>query len=98
MNLVIVEDSYLNVKYKSNFHWLTGEDDEDEDDGPDGQGGGANSPSGGHANHPHGGPGETHQTYASQVSGSKVPILPESDMPVGGFPMLQYMNRRGTAK
>ena len=28
MNLVIVEDSYLNVKYRSNFDWLTGEDEE----------------------------------------------------------------------
>lgn len=25
MNLVIVADSYLNVKYKSGFSWLTGE-------------------------------------------------------------------------
>lgn len=31
MNLVIVEDSYLNVKYRSNFDWLTGEDEEGDD-------------------------------------------------------------------
>ena len=37
MNLVIVEDSYLNVKYRSNFAWLTGEDgDEDPEQGPSG--------------------------------------------------------------
>lgn len=32
MNLVIVEDSYLNVKYKHSYSWLTGDDE----DGPDG--------------------------------------------------------------
>ena len=36
MNLVIVEDSYLNVKYRSNFDWLTGEDEDGGDEpGPD---------------------------------------------------------------
>ena len=29
MNLVIVEDSYLNVKYKTGYSWLTGSDDDD---------------------------------------------------------------------
>ena len=33
MNLVIVEDSYLNVKYKGSYSWLTGEEDEDENNG-----------------------------------------------------------------
>ena len=28
MNLVIVEDSYLNVKYKKTYSWLTGEEDD----------------------------------------------------------------------
>ena len=30
MNLVIVEDSYLNVKYKNSYSWLTGEEEENE--------------------------------------------------------------------
>ena len=30
MNLVIVEDSYLNVKYKTGYSWLTGSDDDDQ--------------------------------------------------------------------
>ena len=29
MNLVIVEDSYLNVKYKTGYSWLTGEDEDE---------------------------------------------------------------------
>jgi len=28
MNLVVVEDSYLNVKYKSGYSWLVGDDKE----------------------------------------------------------------------
>ena len=35
MNLVIVEDSYLNVKYKNSYSWLTGEDDENQEEQPD---------------------------------------------------------------
>jgi hypothetical protein len=35
MNLVIVEDSYLNVKYKSGYGWLTGEKDAAGEDQPD---------------------------------------------------------------
>ena len=30
MNLVIVEDSYLNVKYKTGYSWLTDGDDDDQ--------------------------------------------------------------------
>ena len=67
MNLVIVEDSYLNVKYKSNFDWLTGEEGDGEGEeggdphghggggGGSGGGGGPGGPGGGGA----GGPGET---------------------------------------
>ena len=29
MNLVIVEDSYLNVKYKTGYSWLTDGDNDD---------------------------------------------------------------------
>ena len=29
MNLVVVEDSYLNVKYKTGYSWLTGENGDD---------------------------------------------------------------------
>lgn len=28
MNLVVVEDSYLNVKYRSSYGWLTGDEEE----------------------------------------------------------------------
>lgn len=58
MNLVIVEDSYLNVKYKSNFDWLTGEDEEGEEGAPhDAHGHGGGGGSGGGGGGP-GGPGE----------------------------------------
>ena len=30
MNLVIIEDAYMNVKYKSAHSWLTGDDGEDD--------------------------------------------------------------------
>ena len=29
MNLVVVEDSYLNVKYKTGYSWLTGDDNDE---------------------------------------------------------------------
>ena len=31
--------------------------------------------------------------FMSHKSSDKVPMLPDHDVPVGGFPMLQYMNR-----
>jgi len=34
MNLVVVEDSYLNVKYKTNYNWLVDQDNEDENQAP----------------------------------------------------------------
>ena len=61
MNLVIVEDSYLNVKYKTGYSWLTAEEDEDGEghdhgdhqppQGPTGgyYGGGGPPPGGDHA-------------------------------------------------
>ena len=60
MNLVIVEDSYLNVKYKSNFDWLTGEEgDEGGDEGHGGgHGGGGGGGGGGQGPDGPGGPSE----------------------------------------
>lgn len=34
MNLVVVEDSYLNVKYKTGYSWLTEGDGGDDDQPP----------------------------------------------------------------
>ena len=81
MNLVIVEDSYLNVKYRSNFDWLTGEDgDEDHEQGPAGD--------------------RMVQQHTGQGGqGGFISKPQEQDqVPIGGFPMLQYMNRQSIAR
>ena len=45
MNLVIIEDAYMNVKYKSAHSWLTGDD------------GGDDQPPNENEQHPHSGDG-----------------------------------------
>ena len=53
MNLVIIEDAYMNVKYKSAHSWLTGDD------------GGDDQPPNENEQHPHSGGGDGPQSPPS---------------------------------